>query len=85
LDWADRNRAKWRRDNVIHAYWWNYDLGGAVLRSRFRRRQDGEQIIGTWAKLEEDAQLLFQYANRLDELLGEDWGRVLLPARDPLP
>jgi hypothetical protein len=78
LDWASDNRVKWRRDNVVHAYWWNYD-GVGVFRSRFRRRDDGEQIIGTWQGLEEDSALLFRYAALLDDVLGEDWGRALLP------
>ena len=77
LDWAEKNRVKARRDNVIHAYWWNLD-GCGVVRSRFHRREDGATMVGSMEGLEEDAELLFEFARRLDELLGEDWPRALL-------
>ena len=47
--------------SLDHAYWWNHD-GVGVFRSRFRRRDSGEQIIGARDGLEEDSALLFQYA-----------------------
>jgi len=77
LDWAEKNRVKERRDNVIHAYWWNYD-GCGVVRSRFRRDQEPTIIIGSFDGLDEDAEMIFEFARRLDELLGEDWPRALL-------
>jgi hypothetical protein len=33
--------------------------------------------------LEEDAELLFEYADRLDHLLGEEWPRAMLPGPEP--
>lgn len=79
LDWADQKQVKRRRDDVVHASWWDFD-GVGVLRSRFHRKQNGAQIIGSLDQLEEDAEVLFEYARRLDELLGEDWPRAMLPA-----
>lgn len=79
LTWGEENRIKSRRDNVIHAYWWNFDGCGAV-RSRFYRREDGTQMIGSLEDLERDAELIFEYASRLDDLLGEEWPRTMLPA-----
>jgi hypothetical protein len=78
LEWGETNRVKSRRDDAIHAYWWQFD-GCGVVRSRFRRKEDGASIIGSMAGLEEDAELLFQYARRLDDLLGEDWPHAMLP------
>jgi hypothetical protein len=61
LEWAEKNRIKQRRDNVIHAYWWNFD-GCGVVRSRFRRDQKAAIMPGSFEDLEEDAQLLFEFA-----------------------
>lgn len=77
LDWAEKNRVKERRDDVVHAYWWNFD-GCGVARSRFRRGRQPRVIVGLLDDLEEDAKLLFEFARRLDDLLGEDWPRALL-------
>lgn len=38
-------------------------------------------MIGSLEELAEDAALLFNYIDRLDELLGEDWPRAILPGR----
>ncbi|GAA1954745.1 hypothetical protein [Catenulispora subtropica] len=77
LQWAVDNRLKERRDNVVHAYWWIFD-DVEVTRSRFFRKEDGANMTGTFADLDEDANLLFEYAQKLDDLLGEDWARALL-------
>ncbi|MEU8870239.1 hypothetical protein AB0D24_03590 [Streptomyces javensis] len=77
LKWGERNEVKRRRDDVVHAYWWNFD-GCGVTRSRFFRREDGTCIVSTFENLEEDALFLFEYARRLDDLLGEDWPRAML-------
>jgi hypothetical protein len=84
LAWGEQKGIKKRRDNVVHAYWWNFD-GVGVMRSRFQRRKNGVQMIGALEDLEEDAALIFEYARRLDELLGEDWPRAMLPAPSSRP
>jgi hypothetical protein len=78
LEWGEEKRVKKRRDNAIHAYWWIFD-GCGVVRSRFHRRQDGATMIGSFEDLDEDAEVLFEYARRLDGLVGEDWARAMLP------
>ncbi len=77
LDWGETNRVKSRRDNVVHAYWWIYE-GCGVVRSRFFRDQDGALMIGSMEELEQDAEMLIEFAGRLDELLAEDWPRAML-------
>jgi len=67
LEWAEEKKLKDRRDNTIHASWWDF-AGENVIRSRFYRRKDGAQIVGTFAELEEDAALLSEFDRRLDEL-----------------
>jgi len=72
LDWAEEHRVKGRRDDTIHAYWWTFADCGA-RRSRFNRRSDGKTILAELSDLDEDARLLFEYAEYLDGLLGNDW------------
>ena len=81
LAWGEQNEAKRRRDDVVHAYWWAF-AGCGVRRSRFFRRSDGATIVGTLKDLEKDAEILFEYAQRLDALLGSDWPQAMLPAVD---
>jgi len=81
LAWADAEKVKQRRDDVIHAYWWIYE-GCGVSRSRFFRKKDGPpgaQMTGSLEALEKDAELLFEYARRLDDLLGDHWAQAMLP------
>jgi hypothetical protein len=78
LDWAEAEQLKRRRDNVVHSYWWNY-AGLGARRSRFYRRTDGATINATLEDVAEDADLLFEYAERLDALLGADWIIARLP------
>jgi hypothetical protein len=82
LDWSEEHRIKRRRDNVVHADWWDF-AGCGVRRSRFARGKNGATILASLIDLEEDARLLFEYARRLDELLGNDWiiGRLPGPFR----
>ena len=79
LGWAETNRVKARRDNAVHAYWWIYE-GCGVVRSRFFYDQEGAVMIGSMEDLEQDAEMLFEFARQLDELLAEDWPRAMLPS-----
>lgn len=78
LDWSEEQEIKRRRDNVVHADWWDF-AGCGVRRSRFARSTNGVTILATLADLEEDIRLLFEYARRLDQLLGNDWIIARLP------
>ncbi len=79
LAWGDENGVKKRRDDVVHAYWWLF-AGCGVRRSRFYRKTDGSIVLSSLEHLDRDAEILFDYAGRLDELLGSDWGTATLPA-----
>ncbi|MGW0915929.1 hypothetical protein ACWD1Z_29875 [Streptomyces sp. NPDC002784] len=81
LAWGEEHELKRRRDDVVHASWWHWD-GVGVIRSRFFRKQDGTNIACTFEDLEDDAQLLFEYAHRLDSLLGADWPQARLPRNE---
>jgi hypothetical protein len=78
LDWGEEREMKRRRDNVIHADWWDF-AGCEVRRARFARGSNGVMICASLGDLDEDARLLFEYANRLDRLLGTDWVIARLP------
>ena len=78
LQWGDEQNIKGRRDDVIHAYWWDYS-GCSARRSRFERRSNGKTILATLADLDRDAELITDYARRLDRLLGNDWMIARLP------
>jgi hypothetical protein len=82
LEWGEKNRVQQRRDNVIHSYWWIFD-GYGVMRSRFYRDHDqnGVNMVSSFEELDEDAEVIFEYAKRLDDLLGEDWPRAMLPSQ----
>ncbi|MEU6245108.1 hypothetical protein [Streptomyces sp. NPDC047024] len=81
LEWGDTHKLKDRRDNAVHAYWWDWD-GVGVIRSRFYRGTDGANLVCTFEDLEEDARLLFEYAQKLDLLLGADWPQARLPRQN---
>ncbi len=78
LDWAEKQEVKRRRDDAIHADWWDF-AGCRVRRARFIRGSNGTTIDATLTDLDEDARLLSDYALRLDELLGNDWMIARLP------
>lgn len=77
--------AKRRRDNIVHAYWWDYDLGGQVRRGRFHRDGTSATIIGTLSDLAEDANILARYADLLDALVEPFWPQARLPLEDAAP
>jgi hypothetical protein len=78
LKWGEEQGIKGRRDNVIHADWWEY-AGCGARGARFARGSNGTTILASLADLEEDARLLSEYAYRLDSLLGKDWMMARLP------
>lgn len=78
LKWGEDQNLKRRRDNVIHADWWDF-AGCGVRRSRFVRGSNGATICASLTDLDEDASLLAEYADRLDSLLENDWMLARLP------
>jgi hypothetical protein len=81
LDWGEDVRIKARRDDVVHAYWWLFD-GCEARRSRFYRKTDGTIITASLTDLDEDAEMIFEFAAKLDDLLGSDWPLAMLPKAD---
>lgn len=81
LQWASTSEVKKRRDDVVHAYWWNLD-GVGVTRSRFTRRGESYQLMSSLEQLEEDATHLFTLARRLDDLVLGQWPQARLLSED---
>jgi hypothetical protein len=73
--------AKRRRNDVVHAYWWDY-AGGPVRRGRFRRDGTTATIVGTLEDLLLDAEILSSVAMSLDDLVEPFWPQA--PAAAPL-
>ncbi len=78
LAWSEGQGIKRRRDNVIHAGWWDF-AECQVRRARFARGSNGTTICASLTDLDEDVSLLTEYAERLDRLLGNDWIIARLP------
>lgn len=79
LEWAARAGVKKRRDDVVHAYWWNFAEVG-VTRSRFTRDGASYILFGDLEQLTADARVIFKYAQQLDDLVVSDWPQARLPA-----
>ena len=78
LSWGEEHKVKKRRDDVVHAYWWTF-AGCGARRSRFYRKTEGTTIGAQLEDLDEDASMLFEYAEMLDRLLWTDWPEARLP------
>lgn len=86
LAWAERENVKKRRDDVIHACWLDYaDIG--VQRARFERKSEGYSLLGSFAGLEADRDVILDFADRLNALVYSDWPQGRLPAdgHRPIP
>jgi len=79
LDWADKYRLREGRHTAVHGSWWIYAGVGARV-SRWPRKSDDRTQIGTLEGLRTLADRCWSYAQRLDDLIGEDWSRAMLPA-----
>jgi hypothetical protein len=81
LDWGAKNEVKRRRDDVVHAYWWDYE-GCGVRRSRFYRDGDGGSatLCGTFDDLLEDLRMMVEYARALEDAMEPFWPQARLPA-----
>ena len=79
LDWAENNSIKKIRDNFVHASWWDY-AGIGVVRTRIERKSSGSTIFGTLEQLGAQADLLHDYSAMLDNIIGDHWVNLYLPA-----
>jgi hypothetical protein len=77
LDWAEKHRCKEHRDTVVHGSWWLFDGLGATV-SRWPRKEQDVVIFGELAAFQRHANYLWEFNRRLDELVGDDWGRAIL-------
>lgn len=82
LDWGVTEKAKERRDNAVHAYWWDFaDARGA--RGRFFRRGGSAYIAGSLDGLHHDGEVLLTFADMLEALSGPHWINFYLPREVP--
>ena len=82
LDGANRHKLRERRHTVVHGAWWMYAGVGARV-GRWPRKENGRAIIDDMAWLRQLGKECWAYAYRLDDLLGEEWPRAMLPAPQP--
>lgn len=82
LDWGVKERAKKRRDDVIHAYWWDW-ADTNVTRGRFARGGRTSTIAGSLDALRHDGEVLLTFGGLLEELSGPYWLNLYLPREIP--
>jgi hypothetical protein len=81
LDWGQANNIRDIRNDIIHAYWWDYsDVG--ITRGRVYQDGTSELIQITPEQLDEDCQKLQEYADALDSAMEGIWLNVYLPRRN---
>ncbi|WP_130177842.1 hypothetical protein [Cryobacterium sp. SO1] len=78
LDWGQANNIRDIRNDIIHAYWWDYsDVG--ITRGRVYQDGTSELIQITPEQLDEDCQKLHDYAETLDSAMDGLWLNIYLP------
>ncbi|MFE5700005.1 hypothetical protein [Rhodococcus koreensis] len=88
IDWSKSEQLRDRRNDVIHGYWWTYDIG-SVRNVRYRRSGSGALMRGSLHDLADIGEKLFVYANKLEKLCGDNWPHAILarggvrPSADP--
>lgn len=81
LDWGRDNNIRDIRNDIIHAYWWDYS-GVGITRGRYYQDGTSELIQITPEQLDEDCQKLQVYADMLDSTMDGIWLNVYLPRRN---
>ena len=79
LEWSEKHDLRERRNTAVHGAWWVF-AGPGVRVSRWPRRDHGAMIevdLDTWSAT---AAKSWELVRRLDDLLGEEWPRAMLPA-----
>jgi hypothetical protein len=78
LDWGQANKIREIRNDIIHAYWWDYsDVG--ITRGRVYQDGSSELIQITPDQLDADCQKLHVYADTLDSAMDGLWLNAYLP------
>jgi len=78
LDWGQENKVRETRNDIIHAYWWDYADAG-ITRGRVHRDGTSELIIITPQQLVDDVDKLQRYADALDSVMDHIWLNIYLP------
>jgi hypothetical protein len=81
LNWGQANNIRDIRNDIIHAYWWDYSEVG-ITRGRVHLDGTSELIQVTPKQLDEDCQKLINYAETLDSAMDGLWLNVYLPRRN---
>jgi hypothetical protein len=78
LDWGQANKIRDIRNDIIHAYWWDYsDVG--ITRGRVYQDGTSELIQMTLEQFDADCQKLQVYADTLDSAMDGIWLNIYLP------
>jgi hypothetical protein len=78
MDWGAKRRVKQNRDDIVHAYWWEFADAG-VTRGRFYRKGPNSVILAELTDLQRVCSDLQQYADALDALTMPEWLILYLP------
>lgn len=78
LNWGQENRIREIRNDIIHAYWWDYANVG-ITRGRVHRDGTSELILITPAQLLDDCRKLEMFADALDSAMDDRWLNIYLP------
>ena len=80
LNWGREQQVTEIRHGAVHSAWWVFDPGH-VHRSRFSHKSNGSTQMGTWEQVAQQADTLFEYLDRLQNLV--PWPMATLPPIDP--
>ena len=80
LDWGVENRVKGIRDDVVHSEWWDYD-GAQSTRNRMLKA-DAAPMMDRFESLVDHADIITDYAGKLDALVIGHWHTARFPAAE---
>ena len=81
LDWGSEKGIREIRNDLIHAFWWEYD-GVGITRGRVHLDGTSELIQITLDQLDENCRALQDYADMLDSAIQNLWLTLYLPRHD---
>jgi hypothetical protein len=78
LDWGQDNNVRDIRNDIVHAYWWDYS-GVGITRGRVHMDGTSEMILISLEQFEQDCAKLEAYADMLDSAMDGLWLNIYLP------
>lgn len=77
IEQSKGNKLRERRNDVIHGYWWTYDIGSV---RNVRHGRGGKDFVmrGALTEVADLGDALFKFANKLEKLCGDDWPYAIL-------